>query len=465
MTRARWKPTLSAWFAVALSAAALTGCFGDGLQSTIRPESDNTRIIHDVYALVTWIDIGIFVVVFALIAIAMVRFRAKDGDEIPRQVHGSTVLELLWTIVPAVLLIFIAVPTWSGIFRAANAPAENAFEVEAIGHQWWWEFKYPDGSVTANELHVPVNRPVVVHTKSIDVIHSLWAPRLFGKIDVLPGKVNTLWFVPEKTGRYYGQCAEFCGTAHANMRFRIVVDNEADLAAFMASLSRPPQPETDAARAGQQLFLTKACVACHTIQGVPGAVGTIGPSLNNLAARSTIASGIRDNTPENLAAWIHDPQAMKEGALMVLPIPVSEAEAAQLAAYLLSPPAEAPAGAGAAPAMPAAPALPAMPAEQAAPPAAAMTAPAGAGDAAKGQQVYMSTCFVCHGPDPSKDGAIGPAIHGSSRALIEARVMHGNAQYDQSYPPGYTPKRATRLMTPFPHLKGSIDDLTAFLNK
>ncbi|MBI4082961.1 MAG: cytochrome c oxidase subunit II [Candidatus Lambdaproteobacteria bacterium] len=449
-------------------AAVLSGCFGDGLQSTIRPASDNAEIIQHVYALVTWIDIAIFLVVFVLLGVALVRFRAKKEGEIPAQVHGNAVLELLWTIVPAVLLIFIAVPTWSGIFRAANAPRENAVNVQAVGKQWFWEFVYTDQKVvSANEMHVPVGRPVVVETFSKDVIHSFWAPRLFGKMDTMPGKVNHVWFTPKETGMFYGQCAEFCGTSHANMRFRIIVQSEAEFQAWVQRQKSPPRPETDPAKAGEQLFLAKGCIACHAIEGSPIARGTIGPSLTNLADRTTLASGILDNTPENLAKWIRAPQELKPGALMILPIPVNAEEATQLAAYLMSKPApaaaEAPKAAALLPPKPAAPAAKAPAATKAAAPKSVAAAKAGGGDAGKGKQVYMGICFACHGPDPGKDGPIGPAITGSSRALIEARVMHGNLNFAKSYPPGYKPKRNTQLMTPFPNLQEQIDDLAAYL--
>ena len=212
----------------------LSGCFGGTKQSTVEPHSDTTQIIQDVYVLVTWIDVGIFFVVFLPLLYALVRFRDKGDGAMPKQVHGNAVLEIAWTLIPAVLLIFIAVPTWSGIFRAYSPPTENAYKIEAIGHQWWWEFKYPDGTViTANEMHIPVNKPIVIDTFSKDVIHSFWVPKLAAKIDTLPGHVNTIWFEANDVGYYYGQCAEFCGTSHANMRFRVIVETEEEFNAWM----------------------------------------------------------------------------------------------------------------------------------------------------------------------------------------------------------------------------------------
>ena len=436
----------------------LTGCsafMGGGKQSTIDPVSSVGHSILRVYEIVTWIDVGIFIIVFALLIIALIRFRRADlGAEPPKQVHGNPMLELVWTLVPAVLLIIIAVPTWGHIFTFdAKIPQEDAFRVRAIGKQWWWEFEYVDsGAVTANELHVPVGRDVVIETYSTDVIHSFWVPRLAGKIDTLPGKSNVLWFNADETGTFYGQCAEYCGTSHANMRFRVVVAEQPAVDDFLARNAQPPNPETDDARAGQALFAAKGCVACHTINGVPGAVGKLGPNLNNLPERTTLASALIDNTPDNLAHWIRAPREVKPGVLMILPLPVSDVESRQLAAYLMSPPGE---GEGAM-----------AQAEPATTTGGATTAMSdGAPSAERGKTVYTQTCFACHGPDPSKDGPIGPAIHGASEALVRARVMHGSLRFDQSYPPGYKPKRDTRMMTPFPQLEGDIDDLAAYLNQ
>ncbi|MCZ6646117.1 MAG: cytochrome c oxidase subunit II [SAR324 cluster bacterium] len=439
-------PRLFAGPALAFSMLALAGCFGEGIQTTVDPKSDATQIIQDLYVLVTWIDIGIFIAVFVPLIYALWRFRDKKTGEIPKQVHGNVILELTWTIVPAILLVFIAVPTWVGIFRAYSPPTDDAFKVEAIGHQWWWEFNYPNhGIVTANELHIPVHTDIVVDTFSKDVIHSIWMPKLAAKIDTLPGHVNTVWFNAREEGYYYGQCAEFCGISHANMRFRIIVESEEKFKAWMANQSKPPVAEGADAKAGQRLFAQKACVACHTIKGVPGAVGVIGPNLNDLKTRTTLASGILKNTPANLARWIRNPQKIKPGALMVLPVPVNEQEASQLAAYLLSEP-----GAAMAPA---------------AAPSAAMTPSGGGSDAVKGKQAFMVNCVACHGTDPAKDGPIGPAIAGSSIELVTARVMNGSTNFGKSYPPGYKPKRTTRMMAALPHLKGELGNIAAYLQQ
>src|SRR5262249_1839801 len=162
-------------------------------------------------------------------------------------------LELAWTVIPAVILVFIAVPTWEGIFRVAHPPATNTLKVKAVGHQWWWEFQYPElGLTTANELHVPVGKSIVVDAESKDAIHAFWVPKLAGKIDALPGKTQFTWFTAEKPGLYYGQCAEFCGTSHANMRFRVIVDTPADFEAWVQRTKQPQKPDNDLAKEGEQ---------------------------------------------------------------------------------------------------------------------------------------------------------------------------------------------------------------------
>jgi cytochrome c oxidase subunit 2 len=391
-------------------ALLLAGCFQELRQSTVHPESDTTRVIQNVYRLVTWIDAAIFVFVFALLVWAVVRYRERKGEEksLPKQVHGSAALEVVWTVVPAVILVFIAVPTWEGIFRTANPPAANTITVKVVGRQWWWEFEYPElGLVTASEMHVPLGKSVIVKNASADVIHSFWVPRLAGKVDLLPGKINETWFTPEKAGHYYGQCAEFCGTSHANMRFHVIVESQADFDAWVARTKQPQKPETAEAKEGEALFAAKGCIACHTITGRPDAVGKLGPNLTNLKDRTSIASAMLKNDPATLAHWVREPLKLKPGVKMILPQPVSEEESKKIAAYLMSPTAPA-AAAVPAPAAPAAPAVAAM-----TPTPAAVAGPA-AGAAQALAIMQAKNCWVCHViPDMSNaKGTIGPSLAG-----------------------------------------------------
>jgi cytochrome c oxidase subunit 2 len=286
---------------------------------------------------IVWWALGVFVLVETALIVAIIKFRDRPGAPMPKHVHGSTLLEISWTLAPAIVLIFIAVPTIRTIFRTDSTPPENAMQVEVIGHQWWWEFRYPElGIVTANEMHVPAGEPVTLVMTSEDVIHSFWAPKLGGKRDVMPGRSTRITFTPDSPGTFLGQCAEFCGESHANMRMRVIVEDSAGFAAWVAQEhAAPPAEETlsgDIA-AGLGVFRTKGCIACHTIEGV--AAGVLGPNLTHVGSRATIASGILPNTAEGMARWIRDPLGEKPGSLMP-PMPMTEEELSALVAYLQS---------------------------------------------------------------------------------------------------------------------------------
>lgn len=272
-------------------------------------------MVLDVYSDVLLWTIGIFIVVEFLLLLALWRYRRRPGDSgVPDQVHGHTLLEIGWTLVPALILFFIAIPTVQTIFetQAKPAPGEDPLEITVIGHQWWWEIIYPElGITTANELHIPRDRKAVLTLTSADVIHSFWVPRLGGKRDLNPGWENTLWFTPDSAGVYDGQCAEFCGVSHANMRLRVVVlePEEFDSWVDREQLDAPPDS------IGLQAFLSSGCQACHTLNGTV-AQGKLGPNLTHIGSHSTIAAGIVANTPENLSGWLRNPDSIKPGSLM-----------------------------------------------------------------------------------------------------------------------------------------------------
>ncbi|MFN2384566.1 MAG: cytochrome c oxidase subunit II [Gemmatimonadota bacterium] len=298
----------------ALLLLALVGC--DASQYvTLSPASDFAEKILSLYANLWWWTLGIFLVVEALLIFALLRFRRKADDTgVPDQVHGHSALEISWTLLPAAILFFIAIPTVRTIFDTQAAPAAeaNALEVTVIGHQWWWEFEYPAlGFSVANELHLPRGRTVNLTLRSADVIHSFWIPRLGGKRDLNPGHENQMAFTPNSVGIFDGQCAEFCGMSHANMRMRVVVDEPAVFAAWSAARQTPAPADS----AGLQTFLVSGCAACHAIAGTP-AQGKVGPNLSGLGGRSTLAAGMLPNTPAHLAGWLRDPDSMKPGALM-----------------------------------------------------------------------------------------------------------------------------------------------------
>jgi cytochrome c oxidase subunit 2 len=287
------------------------------------PVATPSQSIFSLSMFVLAITGGIFVVVAGLIAYAAVRFRQRpddDGSE-PPQIFGSNQIELSWTIIPVLIVVVLFLATARMIFAIQDAQKPPAaLEVTAIGHQFWWEFRYPALHITtANELHIPVSsadaqRPTFLKLTSADVIHSFWVPRLAGKTDLIPNRINELWMDPQTVGVYEGQCAQFCGVEHAKMLLRVYVDSPEQFAAW-AKQEQQPAAQGPAVAAGRQEFESQACVNCHAIAGT-SARGQFGPDLTHLATRKTIASGAADNTTDNLEHWIADPDLIKPGALM-----------------------------------------------------------------------------------------------------------------------------------------------------
>ena len=327
----RWSPL------VVLVALATLGCAENYPQTTLTPKGDFARLVDDVFMTTVRWAILVFVLVEGALLYAIIKFRGKADDPEPKQVHGNSVLEIVWTVIPAVILVLVAVPTIQTIFETAKTP-ERALVVEVIGHQWWWEFRYPEyGITTANELHVPVGRTVDFRLTSNDVVHSFWVPQFAGKRDVFPRRETRIWFTAEVAGEFPGQCAEFCGIQHGRMGFRVLADEAGafdDWVAAMAAATAPVPVEDSLALRGQQLFALKACIGCHSFNAATPPPGQIGPNLANIGARTAIAAGMLDNTDANMARWIRDPQGFKEGSLMVIPGEITEAEAAALVAYL-----------------------------------------------------------------------------------------------------------------------------------
>ncbi|MBI4495237.1 MAG: cytochrome c oxidase subunit II [Chloroflexi bacterium] len=329
----RWVP-----LALLLAATAvLSGCLGmgEGPQTTIVPFSDHAQRIQDLYVLVFWMAAGVFVVVEAALVYATLRYRRRPDDVLPPQVHGNTRLEVAWTIAPAVVLFVIAIPTIQAIFAAATPPGSDGLEIVVTGHQWWWELEYPDAQVvTANEVHIPVGRPISFTLKSADVIHSFWVPRLGGKMDVVPGHTNHLYLTAYQAGTYLGQCVEFCGLQHANMKLRLIAHTPEEFDAWVQSQQAPPSQAAGKAQEGAQVFARSACVGCHTVAGTP-AQGKIGPNLTHVGSRTSLAGAVLDNTPENLARWLRDPQEVKPGNQMPN-LHLSDVDIEALVAYLES---------------------------------------------------------------------------------------------------------------------------------
>jgi len=302
----------------------------------------------------------VFILVEGALLFAIWKFRGRPGDQEPEQTHGNAIVEVVWTIIPAAILAFIAVPTVRTIFRTAEIPA-GAMEVEVIGHQWWWEFRYPEQQiVTANELVVPAGKPVVVKIRTADVLHSYWVPQFAAKRDAFPLKYTTFYFTTDSLGAFTGQCAEFCGVQHGRMGSLVIVKSQDEFAQWVATqqvgspminagkievdTTTPSDPaaaqaksERDSVMArGQRAFMAGGCIGCDAMAGTPtaGLTGLQGPNLSHVGSRQRLAAGILENTPENLARWLREPQVVKEGSLMKLPRPLTEDEITALVAYL-----------------------------------------------------------------------------------------------------------------------------------
>jgi cytochrome c oxidase subunit 2 len=309
-------------------------------QNSLEPAGPEARTIDALFNPVFWIAVGVFVLVEGLLVVALIRFRHRPGRPVPHQVHGNKRLEVAWTIAPAVLLAGIAIPTIFTIFSLSGRPA-GALEIRVTGHQFWWEIEYPGMNVvTANEVHIPVGRPAFIELTSDDVIHSFWVPRLAGKQDLRPGETSHLTVTADAPGTYLGQCAEFCGASHANMRFRVIAQPPSEFDTWVQRQLRPaPAPPPDVLAIMQDTDVN--CGNCHTIGGVEGFGGVLGPDLTHLAGRSTFAAGLLERTPQNLTEWLRDPQEVKPGNDMTIgpgltpgPSALTEEEIQALIAYL-----------------------------------------------------------------------------------------------------------------------------------
>lgn len=375
-------------FLAGLALVALSGCklaevFSlHGNQSTMMTEGPVAERQWSLFMITVYVTTFIFVIVGAVLAYAQIKFYAKDEDalkaEPPEQGHGNPFIEIGLIAASVALLVIIAIPTVRDIWYTHDVPDEekaNAIDVTATGYQWWFQFKYdnemvklPTGGegplLTGNELVVPAGRPIRVHVRTVDVIHSFWVPKLAGKVDMIPNRANFLWFKASRPGYFYGQCAEYCGESHAIMRFRIIALEQAEYDKWLANQKLPARtvttqttneqpraqfaslnlsdgralsasPEFDAnplaawkkqqepeagedpalVVRGRKLFSDKTCVSCHTVRGHEG-IGITGPDLTRVGARSTIAAGVLENTPERLSQWLEDPRHFKPGNKM-----------------------------------------------------------------------------------------------------------------------------------------------------
>jgi cytochrome c oxidase subunit 2 len=332
MQRAGRLRTLSAMAGAGL---LLVSCGRQELpQNALDPEGPVARKLDNLIDPVFMVAGLVFLLVQGLVIYSALRFRRRSEDEAPRQVHGNAKLELGWTVAPAIILLVISVAT-VGTIADINRKAEGAdvVSVNVIGHQWWWEFEYPDrGVVTANELHIPTGRQVALRLTSDDVIHSFWPPKLAGKLDVIPGRTNFMTVQADDPGTYYGQCAEFCGVSHANMGLRVVAHTSEDFDEWVRTNATPPErPTQGEAGEGAALFRQKGCASCHTVNGY--SAGELGPDLTHLQQRKVFAGATFELNEQNLRVWLRDPPGEKPGSLMPN-LELSEDEITKLIAYL-----------------------------------------------------------------------------------------------------------------------------------
>lgn len=287
-----------------------------------KPLATPAESVYHLSILVLAVCAAIFLVVGGILAFTIVRFRGKvgDGNE-PAQVYGSNRIEVAWTVIPILIVLVLTMATARVVLGTqGKAIPASALQVTVIGHQWWWEIRYGGlGIVTANELHVPVStaaKPALtfLQLESADVAHSFWVPQLSGKTDLIPNRTNTMWIDPHEEGLFLGNCAEYCGMQHANMLLRVIVESPAEFEKWAAA-QKMNALDDSRVQQGRSKFLSTSCVSCHAMTGT-SATGTFGPDLSHLMSRGTLASGMIPNTPENLRAWMKDPQTIKPGCLM-----------------------------------------------------------------------------------------------------------------------------------------------------
>jgi len=367
------RKTLLAFGLVALAAVA-GACAPNATQSSLEPAGEFARKTDDLIVPVFWVAAAIFVLVEGALLLFVFRYRHREGREgIPPQVHGNTRLEIAWTILPAVILAGVAVPTVTTIFELAREPEPGTMRVDVLGHQWWWEFSYREqGFTTANELHIPIGEPIYLQLCGVGfagtpeepkaspstcqpgapegpqpaavgnaVIHSFWVPELAGTQDVVPGQTNTLWIEADEPGTYEGQCKEFCGLSHAYMRFTVVAHTPEDFQRWVEGQLAPaamPEPGS-AAALGAEAFGSGQCIACHAINGLQDQngqpiVANGGPNLTHLMSRECFRGCTLATTRENLERWLQNPQAVEAGSWMILNPPLTQDQIDALLDYL-----------------------------------------------------------------------------------------------------------------------------------
>lgn len=333
---------MRSWLPAVMGALPLGGC--EGIQAVLDPHGPSAARIADLWWLMFVLGSAVWLVVVGLAVYVLFGKRPQVSEEhIARRTEGDR-HRVRWVAGGVVASLTILVVVFVASLLTARSIQTMAvpqpLTIEVIGHQWWWEVRYQDPVParrfeTANEIHIPAGEPVRVELRSNDVVHSFWVPNLTGKTDLVPGRTNTLWMRGDDPGVYRGQCAQFCGIQHAKMAFMVVVHSRDEYREWAAKQLAPASPAAEPAQqAGEQVFLSRGCVLCHTVRGTP-ANGDVGPDLTHLASRLTLASGVLPNTRGHLGGWISNPQVIKPGNLMPR-VPLDSEELQALLAYLES---------------------------------------------------------------------------------------------------------------------------------
>ena len=302
--------------------------------NALDPQSPQARAIYDLGIVSTIVFVFIFVAVTGAIVYAILRFRWREGEPEPKQIAGNEKVEIIWTAIPVLIVIFLLVLTLRVMIRADPPPAPSP-DLVVTGHQFWWEANYPaSGVVTANEIHIPAGKALSVRLDSKDVLHEFWVPELARKMSTVPGQPNHIWLQADKPGVYIGTCSEFCGTQHAWMRILVVAEQPAKFEEWQRAQLQPGlAANTGPAAKGLALFQTSTCINCHAIRGVAGADARVAPDLTHVASRRQLAAGLLENTPANMRRWLKNPQHIKPGALMP-DFNFTDQQLDQLGAYL-----------------------------------------------------------------------------------------------------------------------------------
>ena len=299
--------------------------------SILDPAGPGARHIESLWWPMLWISTGVFLIVVGFLVRALLRGKKGGYDTLDRDEPrwGEPFIAIAGVVIPALILAGVYVFSLREMNALSDLGSDPTMEIDVVARNWWWEARYENGAVTANEIHIPVGEPIRLNLLTADVIHSFWVPELQAKTDHVPGHENHMWLQADEPGRYRGQCAEFCGLQHANMVFYVVAQDRDDFDRWVANEAMDAPPS---ASEGEQIFVNASCAGCHAIRGTEAA-GRLGPDLTHLATRRTIA-GVLDNDAENLRAFIADPHPYKPGVSMP-PTELSDDEIDAVVDYLL----------------------------------------------------------------------------------------------------------------------------------